>query len=201
MFYTFTVKFKDGKELEIIDINDFKEPQINEISGIAIQWTQRHLKARKLGFDITTIDQSHRNTILSQKEAIVQPMTSEELYDNKVIKIGLHSIERTFQRVGSIGRSTYIGLIDRIKKADTVIKTQWKGYPQLSYTFAEKVDPEEFKIALSFLLRKNGNHSIKMVTLINAVDGSGSEPMESRLIEDPSHAENFAKMEALFKKS
>lgn len=127
-------------------------------------------------------------------------MTSEELYDNKVIKIALHSIDRTFQRVGSIGRATYIGLIDRVKKTDTVIKTQWKGYKQLSYTFTEKADPEEFKIALSFLLRKSGNHSIKMVTLIKAVDG-GSERMESRLIEDPSHAEIFAKMEALFKKS
>jgi len=195
------VKFKDGKELEIIDINDFEEPQINEISGIAIQWTQRRLKARKLGFDIITIDQSHKKTILDQKEAIVQPMTSEELYDNKVIKIALHSIDRTFQRVGSIGRATYIGLIDRVKKTDTVIKTQWKGYQQLSYTFAEKADPEEFKITLSFLLRKSGNHSIKMVTLIKAVDGGGSERMESRLIEDPSHAESFAKMEALFKKS
>lgn len=73
MFYTFTVKFKDGKELEIIDINDFEEPQINEISGIAIQWTQRRLKARKLGFDIITIDQSHKKIFWIKKKQLFSP--------------------------------------------------------------------------------------------------------------------------------
>lgn len=200
MFYTFTVKFKDGQELKIIDINNFKDSQINEISEIASQWTQSHLKAQKYGVDIGTVDETHKETVLGQKNAIVQPMSSEELYDKKIIKIATHSIKRTFQRVGTIGRTTYIGLIVRIKKTDTVIKAQWKGYPQLSYTFIEKGDPEEFKMPLSFLLRKSGNHSIKMVTVIPEVESGVSERMESRLIEDPSLAESFAKMEELFKK-
>lgn len=199
MYYTFTVKFKDGQELEVNDINNFKEPQINEISRIAIQWTQRRLKAQKNGFDILTLKENQKENVLEQKEVIVQSGTSEELYDNKIIKISLHSIERTFQRIGSIGRATYISLIDRIRQTDTIIKVQWKGYPQLSYTFAEKKEPEKFMAALSFLLRRSGNHSIKMVTIVKEVEGS--ERMESRLVENPSLTETFAKMEELFKKS
>src|SRR5699024_1992814 len=147
MFNTFTVKFKDGQKLEIIDINDYKEPQINEISEIAIRWRKRRLKSQKNGFDILTIEESHKENVLKQKEEIVESRTSEELYVQKVIKISSHSIERTFQRIGSVGRATYIGLIDRIKRTDTVIKAQWKGYPQLTYTFAEKNDPEKFMAA------------------------------------------------------
>jgi hypothetical protein len=200
MFYTFTVTFKDEQELDMMDFNKFDDPQIKEINGIASQYTETHIKALKYGFDIEAIEQHHKETILDRKNDIVYSLSSKELYDEKIVKISTHSIGRTFQRVGTIGRSTYIGLIDRIKKTDSVIKAQWKGYPQLSYTFIEEGDPEEFKFPLSFLLRRSGDHRIKVVTVVNVEDDRESEPMENRLFENPRLAESFAKMEKLFKK-
>lgn len=201
MFYAFTVTFKDGQELNVIDVNQFEDPQISEINTIASKSTQSYMKAQKYGEDIKTIEQKHKDAALIQKEEIVQSKSAKELYDKKIVKISIHSISRTFNRVGSIGRLTYIGLIEKIKKTDTVIKAQWKGYPHLSYTFTKDGDPEKFTFSLAFLLRETKKHKIRMVTVAKSNNEGGAERMESRLIEDPNLKNTFAKMEELFKES
>lgn len=199
MYHTFIVRFKDEQEIHIADINKFGDAQLNEISQIAGQWTQRQLQNQKQGCNIESISNFHKEIILHEKDKIVQPITSEELYDNNIIKISLHSIERTFQRVGTIGRGTYIELIDKLKQTNKVIKTQWKGYQHLTYTLEKRKDPEKYKIVISFLFRRKSINHINIITIIREVISSGSEPMENRLMEDPLLAKAFTEMEKRLK--
>ncbi|MGE6833651.1 hypothetical protein ACQKGA_28265 [Priestia megaterium] len=201
MYYTFTVRFSNNHQIEIKDINKFDNEQIIEVRRIALKWRQEHLKAQKYGIDLETVEEKHKNAVLDKKDTIVQAFSASELFDKKIIKITTHSLDQTLKRVGSIGRKTFIDLIERLKVTDTVKKIQWKGYNHLSYTLTQVGDSERYEFALSFYLYQSGKDEIKLITVIKMPDEDKEpERMQHRILDDDKFSEIFAKMEELYKK-
>ncbi|WP_150268982.1 hypothetical protein [Paenibacillus tepidiphilus] len=200
-FYTFEVTFVNGNKQIIKDINNFDDTQIKQIQGVAAEWEQPILKAQKYGINLNTIRSEHKSKVVNFKNRMVSGVSSLDLLKRGIILIAFHSVERTLKRMGSKDESMYITLIDRIVKANEISKVQWKGHAQLSYTFINNSDPEEYILPLSFLLKRGGSHQIKLLTVVYDDEDKEFEAMENRLIENPLLAESFKKMEKLFKKT
>lgn len=89
----FVVKFKDGEQLIIDDIVEFEKDQINQILSIAIQYTVQELQDERYGKDLDYLTDTQKQTVLDVKDSIVGGVSSEQLYNNKVVRLGKHSWE------------------------------------------------------------------------------------------------------------
>ncbi|WP_096549990.1 hypothetical protein [Ureibacillus thermosphaericus] len=158
---------------------------------------------QRYGEDIYITD-GQKRVVISEKNSIVELGTSEYLLDNKLVRIGKHSLKRILQRVGSDSFETLITIIDRIKIMNHVHKAQWKGYPQLSYTLKLENDPNRFKISISFEPSEIENHTLKVITVSNVRSSDFSsipkENMEQRINENPILVEKMEKIKERLKK-
>lgn len=198
--------FRDEKQLEVIDVNQFAAPLVEEIQGIAAYWTQSELQSTKEEVrDLECITEDNKQVVIDNKNRIMQPHSSSYLHDKKIVHVTFHSLERIFQRVSSIGRGTFIDLIDRIRATNNIAKAQWKGYSTISYTLTEIGDPEEYKFPMSLILKSNPNKDrINIITVIKLSDDNDdhnrkAEQMEQRIFDDPKHKDVLAKMQERFK--
>lgn len=179
----FQVVFKDEDTLIINDIIAFEQKQKDEIKAIAREYTKVELKRdEKTGKELTYLTDPQKKTVLITKDAIVDGKTPEELRDQYIVNISLHSNVRILKRLGSDQVTIIIDLINRVKKVDSVKKAQFKGHPSLSYTTIQTTDPEEFELPISFTTVKGGGRSIKLVTVY--YKDQPHEEMETRISQE-----------------
>lgn len=193
------MEFKDKKKLEISDIIVFESDQIEQIKAIALDFTRFQIqKVEKYGFDLSYLSDNQKQIIIDTKNGILEGKTSEELWDEEIVLVSLHSSERSLKRLGSNGFVKTIKLIDGLKKVDVVTKAQFKGYPTLSYTTMEDNDPEELKLPISFVKSRKMDRVIKIITVVPKGE---PEEMEATIAEiNPAMAEMMEKMKKRLKK-
>ncbi|MGJ3222147.1 hypothetical protein [Geobacillus sp. CAMR5420] len=193
------VQFKDEKRLTIDEIIVLEKRQIEQIRKIAAEYTMEELQEfEEYGKDLEYLTDEQKQTVLDVKNSIVGGIPSEQLYKNKVVRPGRHSLKRMFERVGSDSVEIIISIIDKIKEADTVQKAQWKGFPQLSYTLRKNADPEQYKISLGFAA-VNNQRRIIIVTVSKPSSESSPPRMEQRLGNNPHLAEKLKMAKKLMK--
>lgn len=199
---SFSVRFKDNERLTITDIIIFEQKQKEEVRLIASDYTKDELlNNEKYGKELSYLTDTQKLTVVGTKDLIVSGISSKELFNKDIVQVAWHFNKRAAERIGSDDYKTIISLIDCLKTTDSVLKAQFKGYPSLSYTMIKNGDPTHSKYPISFLVRRDGNHRIKMITLSPKTSHSKSEPMERRIAEDNEDLiKMFAEMKARLKK-
>jgi len=195
----FRVRFRDKERLVINDIIVFEDDQKGQIKAIALKFTKNQIqKDKRSGFDLTYLSDKQKQIIIDTKNDILAEKTSEELLDEDIVSVSLHSMERSLKRIGSNSLDSIIKLVEKLKKVDVVIKAQFKGYPTLSYTTMENHDPEEFRLPISFVKSKKMSRGIKILTVIPK---GQPERMEVSIAEvNPLNAKMFEEIKKRFKK-
>ncbi|WP_407269680.1 hypothetical protein [Radiobacillus sp. PE A8.2] len=165
MSKTFFVVFEDGETLEIDDVIEFGDEQTLEIQQIAAKYTKPNLRGAEKGEDLSYLNDGQKEEIILIKNDLVGDKSFRELLDKKIVVITDHSKDQLLLREGSNDTSHLISMVNRIVQTDTVLKAQYKGYTELTYTTAKVADPSHYKLAISFKKGNRGNRYIKSITV------------------------------------
>jgi len=182
---SFSVRFKDNESFLVKDIIIFEHPQKEEIRSIASDYTKDELRNNESkGKTLSCLTATQKSTVVGTKNLIVSGTSSKELLNKDIVQVSWHFNKRAAERIGSDDSATIISLIDGLRTTDTVTKAQFKGYPSLSYTMVKVGDPTMSQYPISFLVRGNGNHKIRMITLAPKSPNTPQGRMETRIGED-----------------
>jgi|SRR5699024_802192 len=197
MCYSFDVRFRNNVVVHIKDINDYNDDFKNEVANIAKDYEKDELRSMKYGIDLKKANDEEFENVINFKNEIMSKNDAKNNFFKKTIRFSEHSKERVYKRLGSQSASTFINIVDIFQEMDIINKVQWKGYPQLSYTFSKENDSKEYKISASFVFEKNKKILIITVSHINT--NGVIEDMESRISDNPQNQKVLMDLKSLLK--
>ena len=149
------------------DVISLEREQLNSIISGSIKKTGTEWRQQEKGINILlTSDQ--KNDVLDFKNQVIAGLTAQELYENDYLDVQPHARKRINYRLENhdpdvpLTKEMIIKLAQAIIDAPKVVKAEWKGRPNLSYTFQSIYNNKSVKIALAF------TNTIIVITVIDS---------------------------------
>lgn len=151
----------------IDDIIEFDQRQFTQLKQISSSYTQLELHSMDKGFDLAYLSNDQKKDIINKKREIVNlgnqsPQTIDE---EKLIFLSKHALQRCFERVKQSVGNMDIYVIEKLIQSDRVLKGQYKGYPQMSYTLQTENETEKFNTSISFVIHSDNERNIYVITV------------------------------------
>lgn len=161
------VFFEDKEAMLITGVIEFDDKQLTQIIQISSAHTKFELNEMDNGFNLKDLTSEQKATILQEKKNIVISGKEypQELFDKKLVYLTFHALERSFQRVQQEVANMDIYIIEKIIESNKVLKAQYKGFPQLSYTLQTKNESEKFNSSISFVIHNGIARYIRVITV------------------------------------
>ncbi|MDQ1236754.1 hypothetical protein QE450_004252 [Paenibacillus sp. SORGH_AS306] len=152
------------------DVISLERGQLNSIVVSSIEKTGKEWRKQEKGINILLTPDQKKN-ILDFKNRVVAGLTAQELSENDYLDVQPHAKKRINYRLENhdpdvpLTKEILIKLAQAIIDAPKVLKAEWKGRPNLSYTFQSVYDNKSVKIALAF------TDAIIVITVISSERG------------------------------
>lgn len=162
----FEIEFHDKEKILFSDVIVFEEDQIEEIKNIALKFTQKELHWKQTGIPLQNeLTNNQEEIIKALKESVVKNNTSAQLIRLKLVKVLPHALKQLLERPknGEILNNEYV--VDKLVTADRIKKALFKGHPQLSYTMYSILDPDQFEIPISFVVKEGNPTKVLIITV------------------------------------
>lgn len=193
----FTVQFRDGNKLKINECISFEPRQIDEVITLALEYTQEQLQHyEQEGADLSYLTELQKKEIINHKNNIIASRSIQELRDKNIVRLSKHALQRMLEREGSNELTAIINLIRRVIASNSVLKAQFKGFPQLAYTLFDSRDSDQYKLPVSMQPTLTSRKKfLKVITLIPK-----DVPPKNMVVRISEDEEITQKMEILKKK-
>lgn len=173
------IKLKDTS-IQILDLNQLTNGQLDKIRAVSETKTLkewRHPDNKDVVKLELTDDQ--KKEALKTKNYILSKKSSFELLDQDIIEFSLHAKKRAVWRIEDRPPDTNPKISTLKKVIDALVLSskicpegEWKGRPQITYTFETVIESKYTEISVSF------RDSVLIVTIVDPEDNRSEYGVE-----------------------